>query len=196
MHKVIFTLTIAAVFMGACGLVPSPVPTVDVTAVYQTAEAGVATSVEQTLEAMPTATLRPTETPIPPTETPAYTDTPVFTETPSPTATLAVTNTSVPFQGSTPSGSDVGKTCLLRIENKSSIRPITIAFDGVSPNGNTPFYYAYQVELVMMFQLPWGSWNYWIKLGDKKEFRGSFRINNYDKTTIRIYNDRVQIQGP
>src|SRR5512144_2567140 len=79
-HITFFALIlILALTTTACGA--QPVPTVNAADVQHTAEAAAFTMVAQTQEAMPT------NTPIPPTETP--TNTPVPTDTPAAVSTVA-----------------------------------------------------------------------------------------------------------
>jgi hypothetical protein len=146
-----------------------------------------ATMVATTLTALPTLT----NTPLP-TETPTL---PPATETPTPTVTA--TSTSIPFQGTlAPAG--LGGTLPVKkflIANNTS-ETLHVSIYGVSMPGEKPLYYEYDVTGAFSFDIVWGSFQYTVQVGTKKIFTGNFKINNYDKTVMRVYMTKVVITGP
>jgi hypothetical protein len=195
MRKTFFLVSIlAALVLAACAPAATaiPEPTLDIPA---TTSALAATMAAGTLAALPTATTAPTETLPPPTETatslPTETATLVFTET------ATVTLTPEPFEGTlAPAGTQGTRPSLLRVENNTNYKPLTITLNGVSDPGEKPVYYAWEMPSVGVFEIVWGRYQYYITVGNKLSFSGEFRVNNYDKTTIRVFNNKVVIVGP
>lgn len=178
-------------FLTACSQTQAPVPTVDVNA---TIAAMSGTMMAGTLTAQPTQTPLPTSTFTPePTATFTVTPTPTETHTPTPTATLP------PFYGEfAPAGlpNGVNKGYLL-FENETDISPIHLNFHGTTAQGEKPYYYKWTFETRQhRHNIPFGTYDYVIFLGDKKIFSGTIRINNFDKTTFFIRKDKVVIVGP
>jgi hypothetical protein len=166
----------------------TPSATFDIPA---TTEALAGTIVAGTLTAMPTRTPPPTqtETPIPPTETPLP---PTETASPSPTLTPE------PFFGTLAAAGlpNNGKMGFIKVDNNSDFMPITLTIQGVTASGEKPIYIAYKIERSFTFEIPFGSYTYVVDLAGKRTLSGDFRINNYDKTTINIQNNKVIITGP
>jgi hypothetical protein len=181
-----FLIVIALILaLSACGQAPTPEPTSAPTPDM------VATMVVEMLTSQPTVTPNPTATPQPsatPTLLPA-------TETPTPTVTA--TSTSIPFQGTlAPAG--LGGTLPVKkflIENNTS-ETLHVSIYGVSIPGEKPLYYEYDVTGTFSFDIVWGSFQYTVQVGTKKIFTGNFKINNYDKTVMRVYMTKVVITGP
>lgn len=195
MKKFVFALIGLALAIGACAPatpVSTPLPTPDMAA---TADVLAKTMVAETLAAMPTDTPLPTNTPLP-TDTPtqAVTD----TETPTATFTPTITLTAEPFTGMfAPGGTpNDGRKGFIRAENNTDFTPVTIVMDGVSANGNDPIYVAYVFDAAILFEVPFGSYKYRITIANKATHEGSVRINNKDKTTFRIYLNKVNVVGP
>lgn len=190
--KLTSTILFLLLALSACGIAPTPQPTVDTNATMNSISS---TMVAGTLTARPTATARPTDTPtITPTDTPVpFTDTPTSTET----ATTPPTFTAAPFIGTlAPAGLNgtlPTKTFLIENHTKYTLR---VSIYGVSSPGEKPVYYEYEVTGNFHFNIVWGNFQYTVMVGDKSTFTGNFRINNYDKTTMRVYNNQVLIIGP
>lgn len=190
MKKILLTLILAAL-LGACAPTATPEPTADAAA---TISVQASTIVASTLTAQPTATPIPTNTPepsatftpIPPTETPA-----------APTATLTPLASPTVFQG-TLAPYDVSglPTGLFRIENSSGEESIVVTIQGTTKPGEKPVYYSYLVTKVFLFDIPWGSYNYTVQIGTKKLYTGTFGIANKDKTTMRVFLNKIVIVGP
>jgi len=166
---------------------PPPSPTPDIVA---TTSAITGTMVASTLTAQPTATQPPTETPLP-----TGTATSLPSETPTPTET--VTPTLVPFQGTlAPAGlGGTLPTKAFQIENNTS-ETLRVYIFGVSQPGEKPVYYDWEVTGKFSFDIVWGNFQYTVMVGNKKTFTGTFRINNYDKTVMRVYMTKVIVVGP
>lgn len=181
-----------ALALSACNLVApeptaTPLPTVDTAA---TADVIAKTMVAETLAAIPTNTPLPTAT-----DTPVPTETPLPSETPSitPTPTLGATPTF--FNVTMAPGGVSGKQGFIRVENNTKFSTVIITVDGVSANGNDPIYLSWQFEKVLFFNIPFGDYRYRITFSNKN-FSGSFKINNDDKTTIRVFDTKIVIVGP
>lgn len=189
--KKITLLALALVFtLAACApAAPTPEP-VNVEA---TIAAAAQAMLEGTLTAMPTATLPPSQTPEP-TFTPAPSETPTST----PTATATITNTPEPFLGTLSSG-DLGNLPHgdVLILNETSDSAI-ITFQGVTSPGERAVYYSWRVEKGQRFvtRIPWGSYDIFVNISDKKIHTSKVRIYNYDKTTFTIRMDKFLVQGP
>ncbi len=169
--------------MNACAPAVAPTPNVNtkatVNAIAQTIVAG-------TLTAQPTSTPAPTNTPQP-------TGTPTIppTETMTPMPALTDTSTPVPFNGTlAPAGlNGTLPTKTFIIQNYTS-ETLRVSIYGVSSPGDKPVYYAYNVTGSYSFQIVWGTFNYTVMVGNKKTFTGSFKINNYDKTVMQVYDSK------
>lgn len=189
-----------ALTLAACGSAPATAPVVDLNA---TAESYAATMIAGTLTAIPTATLPPTETATPlATDTPAasptleFTNTPEFTSTPEFIPTETFTPTNAPFIGTlAPLGVENLPTCPFLIENETGSKVI-VSITGITSPGEKPVYYSYDVATRFMFEMPFGNYDYNVNIDNKKIYTGSFRIYNWDKTTMRISMNKVQIFGP
>jgi hypothetical protein len=189
MKRLLFATLVIALLLPACGPVPTPVPTPDIPA---TTQAMTNEIVASTLTAMPTATATaiPTQTSLPPTATATFTPEPTGTSTPTETAT------SIPFQGTlAPAGLD-GTLPVKKflVENNSS-KTVKLFITGVSSPGDKPLYYEYEITGSFAFDIVWGSFQYLVYVGNR-QFSGSFRINNYDKTVMHVYTNKVVVTGP
>lgn len=191
MKKFINWGLLLAFTLAACAPAPEPEPTPDIPG---TTEALAREMVSGTLTAMPTNTLPPTETLLP-TETPLPSETPLPTETLTPTAEPTLP----PFYGEfAPAGlpSGVNKGYVL-FQNETKIKPVHLNIHGTTAQGERPYYYKWTFhESQHRWDLPFGTYDYVIFLGEKKIFSGSVRINNSDKTTFFIRDDKVVIAGP
>jgi hypothetical protein len=193
MKKTIIWIVLLSFVLAACApaATPEPLPTVDI---MGTTEALAKEMVSGTLTAMPTNTPLPTSTFLP-TEIPlpSETPTPAETATPTPAPTLP------PFYGEfAPAGlpKDVNRGYIL-FENETKIRPVSLNITGTTTQGERPYYYVWTFhESQHRWDLPFGTYNYVVFLGDKKMFSGEFRISNWDKTTFYIRENKVVIAGP
>jgi hypothetical protein len=184
----ILTLTLF-IFLSACG--PTPTPALPTPNLEATKGAMVAAMVDATLTAQPSATPAPTETLLP-------TETPTLPPTETPTPTVTVTATSIPFQGTlVPAGLDgTLPTKAFLIENNTT-ETLHVSIYGVSEPGEKPVYYEWDVTgPSFSFKIIWGNFQYTVLVGNKKTFTGNFRINNYDKTVMHVYMNKVVITGP
>jgi hypothetical protein len=193
MKKTIIWIALFAIVLSACApaVTPEPTATPDI---MGTTEALAREMVSGTLTAMPTNTPPPTETPLP-TETP----TPAATETETPTPEPTLAPTLPPFYGEfAPAGlpTGVNKGYVL-FQNDSKIKPVHLNIHGTTAQGERPYYYKWTFsEGQHRWDIPFGTYDYVIFLGEKKIFSGTFRINNTDKTTFFIRDDKVNIAGP
>ncbi len=191
MKRFFLTLTLLTMLTACGGQAQTPAPTVDVNA---TIAAISGTMMAGTLTAQPSQTPLPTSTFTPqPSATFTITPEPTATFTPEPTATLPL------FYGEfTPAGlpASINRGYIL-FENETKIRPVTLNIQGTTDQQERPVYYRYTFEERQhRYNIPFGTYQYVIFLGEKKIFSGSFRINNFDKTTFFIREDKVVIVGP
>ena len=193
MKKIIIWIILLSFLLAACApaVTPEPTPTPDI---MGTTEALANEMVSGTLTAMPTNTSLPSETPLP-TETPLPSETP----TPAETATPTAAPTLPPFYGEfapagLPAGVDKG---YILFQNETKIKPIHLNIQGTTTQGEKPYYYVWTFhESQHRWDLPFGTYDYVIFVGDKKTFYGSFRVSNWDKTTFFIRDNKVVIAGP
>jgi hypothetical protein len=191
MKRLLLTLTLLTMLTACNGPAQAPAPTVDINT---TIAALSGTMMAGTLTAQPTETPLPTSTFTPqPTATSTITPEPTLTFTPEPTATLP------PFYGEfTPAGLPVGvNKGYILFENETKIKPVHLNIHGTTAQGERPYYYKWTFETRQhRLDIPFGTYDYVIFLGDKKIFSGSVRINNFDKTTFFIRETKVVIAGP
>ncbi|PWH13922.1 MAG: hypothetical protein DDG60_09435 [Anaerolineae bacterium] len=191
MKRFAFLFILLALLAACSGPAQTPVPTVDVNA---TIAALSGTMMAGTLTAQPTQTPTATTTFTPePTATFTLTPEPTATFTPEPTATF------IPFYGEfTPAGLPAGvDRGYVLFQNDSSIKTVHLNIQGTTAQGERPYYYKWTFEERQhRHNLPFGTYQYVIFLGEKKMFSGSFRIYNYDKTTFFIRDDKIVIAGP
>lgn len=191
MRKLLTIVLALSIFLTGCSLGATPEPTPDMQA---TVDVLMGTSVAATLTAQPTNTLVPTSTDTPqPTETPEpiITDTPVPTETPVPTLTL----TSVPFVGCfAPAGTGNINLGVFRFENNTK-STVQVYLHGVSLNGNKTVDCSFTVTTSFNTEIIYGNYDYRVVIGNRA-MTGSFNILSSDKTTMRIFDKKVNIAGP
>lgn len=203
-HITFFALIlIVALTTTACGA--QPVPTVNAADVQHTAEAAAFTMVAQTQEAMPT------NTPIPPTETP--TNTPVPTDTPAAVSTVATLGSAtVPTIAATIStGATVdpcatrvlsyspkGEDTIIRIANLTKA-PVTVSvYLNETAGAGECGYRSYNLTKygdVVITDLVQGCYNLWAWSTDNKIHvnAGGFGcINNPDKWTFEISENTIK----
>lgn len=192
MKKFVYAIFLLTFGLAACAPAAEPVPTVDIQA---TAGAMAQEIVAGTLTAMPTATATATEPPIP-TETPVPSETPTETPSPEPTITPAV---QILYGEFAPAGLPDGiNRGYVLFENESKINPIYLNFQGTTAQGELPYYYTFRFEgRQHRWDLPFGTYNYVIYVGEKRMHSGTVGIANYDKTTFFIREEnRLNIAGP
>ena len=201
------TLTLivaAALFVTACGT--PAVPTINAADVQRTAEAAAFTMVAETLAAVPT------ETPLPPTETPtqtlAVTDTPLSSPT-SIALDATFTPTSAPVSNATGdpcnrtlAGSPRGRETVIRIVNTTRV-PIKVSLylSETAAHGECG-YRGYELSRnndVVITDLVQGCYSLLAWSDDPKDtFRstGGGCINNPDKWTFEISASQIKFVGP
>jgi len=198
---------LAAVFLftlTACSAPQAATPSAEPVDINATIEAKVAEAFAQTLtaQALSAPSLTATSTTQPPSETPSpapETQTPVPSLIPTETLTETPQSSPTAFQGTLAVGGlpNDDRVAWIVVSNESDYKDATITLNGVSENGNHPFYLAYEMTRILRFSVPWGTYKYYITIGGgKKGFSGEFRVNNWDKTTIVIRNDKVIVRGP
>ena len=179
-HTTLISL-IVATLLAACGTTPPPL--------HIETTATVTTTIEFIATASPVATVTPTAT-----NTRKPTRTPKPTKTPKPKPTK--TPKPKPFYGCfTPNGVK-GPTAPFKVEARTD-RRVEVYINGVSRNGNYPIHCAEVVRqgVPAFITLMWGDYTYIVQIGGKRTLQGSFFINNPDKATMRVFEDKVAI-GP
>lgn len=205
MKRLAFILAIVIV-LTACGPTPTPIATPDLNA---TMEALSGTMVAGTLTAQPTNTLVPTNTDLP-TET--FTSLPTETATADPSLPSATPdllaagtlNPSLPgvatptvFTGTIVPGDLTGlEKAILRIENLTGVKEIIVTITGVTIPREVPVYISYKVTGALNVYIYTGSWQYQVEIPGKRYLSGGFKQTNKDKTTMKVYLQKVNVFGP
>jgi hypothetical protein len=191
MKKTFLSILITSVLLVSCSAFPTAAPTPNI---EMTISAEVQSMVAETLTAMPTNTPEPTETPAP-------TATAIPTETLVPTATSttdpASLYTPTAWVGTLSPGNTEGlPDALLHIENQTGNPDVLVSLYGVTLTREQPVYYAWIVERMLNVTILWANYNYTVQVPGKGIFQGSWKQNNWDKTTMVISNKGVKITGP
>jgi hypothetical protein len=197
-----FAVVIAVIFViSACGA--KPVPTMSAVDVQSTAVASAFTMVAQTHEAIPT------ETPLPPTETPTQTQVP--TDTAVVTPTLEVTFTSVPPTTNAnvdPCSTRVlsaptGRETIIRIVNTTRAAITISLYLNETASTGACGYRGYTLggrNDVVITDLVQGCYNLWAWSNNGERVHvnasGSGCINNSDKWTFEITESAIKFTGP
>lgn len=190
MKHLIIACLLLTVVLSSCG---GGTPTAQPIAESQTRAAATLAAQATAATPVPTDTLAPSSTlTLTPTETPELTPTTSATKPPKPTKTPKPKFFSGCF---TPNGVK-GRTAPFKLEAHTN-RRVVVYINGTSRNGNYPIYCSYIVRqgVPIILTLMWGDYTYMIQVGGRGTLNGSFFINDDDKATMRIYEDRVQI-GP
>lgn len=184
----ILAIFVANLLLSACA------PTFSPEEVHATAQHLASTGIALTLTAMPSATLTPTETPLPPTNTPEPTLTP--SEAASATATLfpTVVATVTPFGQLQPTDfgaaqdNKADKNAPLAIVNDSDESTVRFAL-------LTPYYSEYEIGSGLSLILDEGEYSFRVWIGNTI-VNGSFRITNGDKHVLTIRDDKTHFATP
>lgn len=200
MTKHISLLLFIAFLVSACGTPAAP--TISAEDVQSTVVAAAFTIVAETQAAIPT------NTPIPPTDTPTATlqptDTPILpdTETPAPfpTATAQVSNGGDPCNQPLKASPD-GRPTKIKLVNKTKA-PITLSlYLNITPFGECG-YRGYNLganDAVTITDLTTGCYNVGVFVNDPNKPSKAFGygcINNPDLWTFEVYADFVKFIGP
>jgi len=191
--KISGLLLIFVLLLSSCSPAPAPTATPDLP---KTIQALSATSVAATMAAMPSSTQVPTNTPTsaptnPPTETTVQ-----LTSTPSPTL-FEIIPTVTPWLGTLSPGNTEGlPTGLLRIENNTGEKEITITLTGVTLTREQLVYLAYKVTGSLNITVFLARYKYVIQIPGKGMYQGTFAQKSKDKTTIRVFDSKILIVGP
>lgn len=186
-----------AVFVSACGAA-STTPAITLEDVQATSLAAAHTVVAQTLASIPT------DTPIPPTETP--TQTPLATNTPLPTVGTTLTLTpqtsvdpcSTRILASTPRGKG---TSIQIINTVKAQVTVSIYLNETASWGECGYrsYILGPRDSVLITDLVQGCYNLWAFNSDPKNpvnASGYGCINNPDKWTFEIRSENIKFTGP
>jgi hypothetical protein len=176
-------------------LFASPAPTVPGSA---TSILSTVTLVASTLAPVPSISPKPTSRPtitLPPTRTPQPSLTALLKFTLTITETPDLTQAQLPKDFNdclTPNGMSK-QTAPFKIENLWKEKA-TVYINGVSRNGNYPIYCRKIISqgAATIITLMWGDYEYIVLCGSKTS-RGSFFINQPNKATMRILEDKIQI---
>ena len=195
---ILWILTMVTVLLTACGAEDVP-PTLSVADVQSTAVSAALTIVAQTQQAIPT------NTPLPPTETP--TSTPPPTNTPFELPTLAVTATNTlasaggDFCATRVLGAPKGKETKILIDNKTKY-PVQVSLYLNRTELDECGYRPYSIGKngsVLISDLVYGCYNLWAWSTDAKNSFNSAGygcINNPDKWTFEINEEFIKFVGP
>jgi len=193
-----FSLLFAiALSISACGAAPAT-PTIDVSAIQNTAVAAAMTIIAETQAAMPTLT------PIPATETPLPTDTPIVvaTETLAPEATATTASASGntdPCNAPLPPGL-LGEPTKIKLENNTGA-PVTVSiYMNLTPFGQCGFrgYNIGKGGATTITDMPQACYNVSVFVNNPQKPSKAFGygcINNPDQWTFVIEKEAVSLQG-
>ena len=207
-HFSIFTAVMITLLVTACGTPPAP--TMNAVDVQNTAVAGAFTMVAETQAAIPT------NTPLPPTDTPTETPLPTSTPLPLPTsATLTTPVISSPTTAAVSSGSSGGDPCATRVLSKPEGKETTIRVVNTTKLGVTVSMYLNETagkgacgyrsftlaknNDTVFTDLVQGCYNLWAWSDNAKgKFTSSGYgcINNADKWTFEVREDVIKFVGP
>ncbi|MCC6499670.1 MAG: hypothetical protein IT313_05310 [Anaerolineales bacterium] len=191
----LWTLTLAALLLAACGTEAPPTPSME--EVRGTAVAAALTIVAQTQAAIPT------NTPVPPTETP--TSTPQPTNTPLTLPTLAETSTNTPASAggdycqTRVLGAPKGNDTVIKIENATKL-PIHVSLFLNKTALDECGWREYEIGKkgsVVITDLVYGCYNLWAWSNDPKnpfQSSGYGCINNPDKWTFQVHESTIQFE--
>jgi len=202
-HFSIITITAVVIaLISACSGQPAE-PAISAEEIQSTAVSAAFTIVAETQAAIPT------NTPLPPTETESPTPLPTDTPIPLPTidASLPTVN-SVPTQTSSgdpcnaPLGAIVsGRDTTIRLVNNTKGDLVVSLYLNLTPFGECG-YRGYNIgpkDSTVITDLPQGCYNVSVFVNDSKNPSKAFGygcINNPDKWTFQIYEERVVLNPP
>ncbi|MBL8106115.1 MAG: hypothetical protein JNJ72_11150 [Anaerolineales bacterium] len=201
MKKLTVLLSVLAIsaLMAGCGGGEPAVPTLSVGDVQSTAVSAAFTIVAETQAAIPT------NTPLPPTETPTSTPAATNTSVPLPTLESTLTNTPASTSGDPCAtrvlGKPLGKETTIKIENLTKSRVAVSLYLNETASHNECGYRYYELSKngsTVITDLVTGCYNLWAWNLDGKAFNssGSGCINNPDKWTFQISEETIKFIGP
>ena len=206
-HFSALTIVVIALLVSACGAPAAP--TMQAVDVQNTAVSAAFTMVAQTQAAIPT------DTPLPPTETPTQTPLPTETPLPLPTSatvissptTAAVSNNNNASGGTDPCATRVlsapeGKETIIRIANTTKLAVTLSIYLNETASKGACGYRGYTIgknDDVVITDLVQGCYNLWAWSENAKgKFYSSGYgcINNSDKWTFEIRESNIKFIGP
>ena len=206
-HFSALTIVVIALLISACGAPAAP--TMQAVDVQNTAVAGAFTVVAQTQAAIPT------NTPLPPTETPTQTPLPTETPLPLPTSatvisaptTAAVSNNNNSGGGTDPCATRVlsapeGKETIIRVVNTTKLGVLVSLYLNETASKGACGYRSFNLDKnndIVFTDLVQGCYNLaaWSDNAKGKFFStGGGCINNSDKWTFEIRENTIKFVGP
>ncbi len=204
---IVTLITTVAMVLSACGSQTPAEPTVSAQDIQSTAIAAAFTIVAETQAAIPT------NTPVPPTDTPVPTPLPTDTPVPSPTLEAALvipTFTSVPTTTSNTGGDPCNKVLQspvtgdltkIKLQNETKGSLVISLYLNLTAYGECG-YRGYNLgpnESTIITDLPTGCYNVSVFVTEPNKSSKSFGygcINNTDKWEFRIYAENTVLQSP
>jgi len=208
-HFSVLTVVVIALLVSACGAPATP--TINAVDVQNTAVAAAFTMVAQTQAAIPT------NTPLPPTETPTQTPLPTDTPLPLPTSSTIIAPslavpTTAPVSGSSNSGVDPcatrvlskpeGKSTTIRIVNTTKLGVTVSLYLNETASKGACGYRSFTLSKnndIVYTDLVQGCYNLWAWSDNAKgKFTSSGYgcINNPDKWTFEVHENIIKFVGP
>ncbi|NWG35595.1 MAG: hypothetical protein HXY42_14275 [Chloroflexi bacterium] len=207
MKRIVIFSLLASLALTACGTAAPAEPTINPQDIQSTAVAAAFTIVAETQAAIPT------NTPLPPTDTPV--PTPIPTDTPIPLPTLdpltLPTFTPVPTAANAVASADpcqqplqavvTGQPTKIRLINKTKGTLVVSLFLNLTPFGECG-YRGYNMSVgdrLIITDLVTGCYNVGVFVTEPNKSSKAFGygcINNSDMWTFEIYNDTVKFIGP
>lgn len=94
-----------------------------------------------------------------------------------------------------PAGANNIPVGVFRIENNTK-ETLRVYLNGVSFSGDKTVNCSYIVTLSFNIEIIFANYDYSVQIGTKRTIEGKFYINNDDKTTMRVYDNKVVVVGP
>lgn len=200
---VLASIMVFSMIISACGAQAEP--TIDPANVQNTAVAAAFTVVAQTQAAIPT------NTPVPPTDTPSPTPPPTDTPVPLPTSEVLASPTVQSQTSGNNTGGDpcnaplpgnvTGKPTKIRLINKTKGSLVVSLYLNKTPFGECGYrgYNLSKNDTAVITDLPQGCYNVSVFVTEPNKSSKAFGygcINNPDAWSFEIYADNVKFVGP
>ena len=199
----ILTVLVLTLIVTACGGEPAA-PTINAVDVQNTANAAALTIIAETQAAIPT------DTPVPPTETPSQTPLPTDTLLPSPTLNVTLTSTTAPTSSNAGGGGDPcatrvlapkkGRETIIRVVNATKVSVTVSLYLNETASHGECGYRSFQLAKnsdIVFDDLVQGCYNLWaFSSTSDVNARGGGCINNPDKWTFEVRENTIKFTGP
>ena len=87
-------------------------------------------------------------------------------------------------------------TAILHIENLTEVKEIIVTLNGITTPREQPVYLSYKVNAGLNITIYNGSWQVRVEIPGKGYLTDGFRQTSKDKTTMKIFRNKIVILGP